>query len=99
MARFERLFGPRNAPEKVCVGPFLRPSPGNEAHKLFSGGPKWGLLGGGQKVYVEKVCVLFPSPKSGLPKTDPKTQKGRHANPDTLAFLARTPLRIFSGYF
>ena len=42
--------------------PLLRSFPGNEAHKLFSGGPKWGVLGGGQKVYVEKVYVLFPSP-------------------------------------
>ena len=43
--------------------PFLRPFPGNEAHKLFSGVLKWGVLGGGQKVYVEKVYVLFRSPK------------------------------------
>ena len=41
--------------------PFLRPFPGNEAHKFFSGGPKWGILGGWQKVYVEKVYVLFLS--------------------------------------
>ena len=44
----------------MCV-PFSRSFPGNEAQKLFSGGPKWGILGGGQKVYVEKVYVLFPS--------------------------------------
>ena len=44
--------------------PFLRPFPGNEAHKLFSGGPKSGVLGGGQKVYVEKVYVLFRSPRN-----------------------------------
>ena len=44
--------------------PFLRPFPGNEAHKLFSGGPNWGVSGGGQKVYVEKVYVLFPSPNT-----------------------------------
>ena len=31
---------------------------------FFSGGSKWGVLGGGQKVYVEKVYVLFPSPYS-----------------------------------
>ena len=30
---------------------------------MFSGGPTWGVLGGGQKVNVEKVYVLFPSPK------------------------------------
>ena len=39
--------------------PLLRSFPGNEAHKRFSGGPKLGVLGGGQKVYVEKVYVLF----------------------------------------
>ena len=38
------------------------PFPGNDALKLSSGGPKWGALGGGQKVYVEKVYVLFRSP-------------------------------------
>ena len=48
-------------PPKMFVGvPFLRSFPGNEAHELFSGGPKWG-----QKVYVEKVYVLFPSPING----------------------------------
>ena len=46
--------------------PFLRPFPGNEAHKLFSGGPKSGVLGGGKKVYVEKVYVLFRSPMEKL---------------------------------
>ena len=40
--------------------PFLLSFPGNEAHKLFFWGPNWGVLGGGQKVYVEKVYVLFP---------------------------------------
>ena len=35
-------------------------------HKLLSGGPKRGVLGGAQKVYVAKVYVLFRSPKKGL---------------------------------
>ena len=48
-------------PKKFMWVPFLHSFPGNEAHKLFSGGPEWGVLGGGQKVYVEKVYVLFPS--------------------------------------
>ena len=40
--------------------PFLRSLPGNEAHEPTSFcGPKWGVLGGGQKVYVDKVYVLF----------------------------------------
>ena len=47
----------------LCVGPFWRSFPGNEAHKLFSGGQNWGVLAGGQKVYVENIYVLFPSPK------------------------------------
>ena len=53
---------PRLPPKKSMWVPFLRSFPGNEAHKLFSGGPKWGVSGGGPKVYVEKVYVLFPSP-------------------------------------
>ena len=49
--------------------PFLRFFPGNEAHKLFwGGGPKWGVLGRGQKVYVEKVYVLFSVPYTHAPK-------------------------------
>ena len=51
--------------KKAYVGPFFRPFPGNEAHELLSGGPKWGVLGGGQKVYVEKVYVLFRSTRRG----------------------------------
>ena len=36
--------------------------PGNEAHYFFWG-PKMGLfLGGGKKIYVDKVYVLFRSP-------------------------------------
>ena len=42
--------------------PFLRPFPGNEAHILFWGAAKWGVLGGGRKVYVEKSMSFFRSP-------------------------------------
>ena len=42
--------------------PFWRSFPGHEARRLLSGGSKWGGLGGGQKVYVEKVYVLFLPP-------------------------------------
>ena len=60
MARLGTPFWPPKSPEKVYVYvPVLRSFPGNEAHKLFSGDPKWGVLGGGQKVYVEKVYVLI----------------------------------------
>ena len=41
--------------------PLLHSFPGNEAHKLFSGGPKSKVLDGDQKVYVEKVYGLFLS--------------------------------------
>ena len=62
MARLGPPFWPPRSPEKVYVYvPLLRSFPGNEAHKLFSGGPKWGVLGGDRKVYVEKVYVLFLS--------------------------------------
>ena len=65
---FGAPFLPQTPPKKFMWVPFLCPFPGNEAHKLFSGGPKWGVLGGGQKVYVEKVYVLFRSPiNRGLP--------------------------------
>ena len=59
MARLRPPFRPKNPPEKVYVGPFLRPFPGNEAHKLFSKGPKWGVLGGGQKVMLKKFMCFF----------------------------------------
>ena len=55
--------------------PFWRPFPGNEAHKLLSRGPKGGVLGGGQKVYVEKVYVLFRSPRD-VRANDPGTSAG-----------------------
>ena len=62
MARLGPRFGPPKSPENVYVYvPLLRSFPGNEAHKLFSGGPKSGVLGEGQKVYVENFYVLFPS--------------------------------------
>ena len=56
---FRTPFLTPKIPAKVYVYvPLLRSFPGNEAHKLFSGGPKSGVLGGGQKAYVEKVYVL-----------------------------------------
>ena len=65
MARLGPRFGPKIPPEKVYVGPFfLRSFPGNEAHKLFLGAQNWVFWGEGQKVYVEKVYVLFgPLPR------------------------------------
>ena len=41
--------------------PFLRSFPGNEAHKLLSGGPKIGGLGrGGGKFMLKKFMCFFP---------------------------------------
>ena len=53
------FLAPKIPPKKFMWAPFLRPFPGNEAHKLFSGGPNWGVLGGGPKVYVEQMYVLL----------------------------------------
>ena len=55
--------------EKVYVGPFLRPFPGSEAHELFSGSPKRGVLGGGQQVDVDRVfmCFFLGGPNGLLP--------------------------------
>ena len=61
MARLQPLVDPKNPPEKVDVGSFFSSFPRNETHTLFSGGPQWVVLGGGQKVYVENVYVLFLS--------------------------------------
>ena len=52
---------PKIPPKKFMWVPFSRSFPGNEANKPFSGGPQLGVSGGGQKVYVEKIYVLFPS--------------------------------------
>ena len=58
---------PQIAPIKFMWVPFLHSFPGNEAHKLFFWGPQdGGFWVGGQKVYVEKVYVLFPSLIPGL---------------------------------
>ena len=46
---WDPLFDPKISPKKFMWVPFLRSFPGNEAHKLFAGGPEWGILGGGAK--------------------------------------------------
>ena len=61
MGRFGAPFlTPKFPPKKFMWVPFLRSFPGNEAHKLFFWGSKRGVLGGGQKVYVENVYVVSP---------------------------------------
>ena len=59
---------PKTPLKKFMWVPLLRPFPGNEAHNLnFSGGAKWGVLGGGQQVYVAKIYALFFSPNGPIP--------------------------------
>ena len=48
----------------VCASLFLRPWKWG-TYKPFSGGPKWGALGGGQEACVETNDVLFLSPTYG----------------------------------
>ena len=51
---------PKIPPEMFCVGPLSAFFfPGDEVHKLCFRDPTWGVLGGGQKVDVEKVNALF----------------------------------------
>ena len=54
MARLGPLFDTQNRPKKVYVGPLFS-FPGNEARKLFSGGRKWGALGGGKKFMLKNL--------------------------------------------
>ena len=61
MASFGTPFlTPQIPPEvSLCGSLFGRSLPGNEAHKLFSGGPIGGGLGEGQKAYAEKFMCFF----------------------------------------
>ena len=57
------FFDPKNHPKKFMWVQFLRSFPGNEAHQLFfSGGPKWGGLGGGPKSLCWKSLCAFSVP-------------------------------------
>ena len=57
MSRLGPRFGPRNPPVKL----FCVPSQEMRHINFLSGGPEWGVLAGGQKIYVERVYVLLPS--------------------------------------
>ena len=52
-------FDPKIRTDKVYEGPLLRSFPANEAHKLFSWGPNWGVLGGGQKFMLKTFLSFF----------------------------------------
>ena len=54
------LFDPKIPSKKFMWVPFCALSQ-ETRHIIFSGGLKSGVSGGGQRVYVEKVYVLFPS--------------------------------------
>ena len=56
---------PKNPSKKFMWVSFLRPFPGNEAHKLFFWGPKMGCFGWVLKKFMLKkfIYVLFRSPK------------------------------------
>ena len=57
---FGTPFRPQNSPEKsLCGSLFCVLSQEMRHINFFSGGPQWGILGGGQKVYVEKsLCAV-----------------------------------------
>ena len=58
MARLGPCFG-KNPPKKFVWVPSLRSFPGNEAHKLFSGGPKWGFGVGAKKLTLKTFMCFF----------------------------------------
>ena len=63
MARLGPPFWPQNPPEKsLCGSFFLRPFQEMRHINFFLGAQNGGVLGGGQKVYVEDVYVLFRPP-------------------------------------
>ena len=68
MVIWDPVFDPKSPPENVYVGPpFCVISQGNEAHKLFSWGPKMGVLGGGQKVDALSLSLIcFPIEIKGV---------------------------------
>ena len=52
-------FWPQKSPQKSSCGSLFCIPSQQTRHIIFSGGPKCGVLGGGQKVYVEKVYHTF----------------------------------------
>ena len=52
------LRDPKITLKKFMWVPFLRPFPGNETHKLFSGGPNRVFWVGGKKFTLKKNIVF-----------------------------------------
>ena len=72
MAGFPVFLTPKIPQQKFMWVPYLRSFPGSEAHTLFLGAHNGGGLGSVQKVYVEKVYVIFrPLTSSGRIKRAP----------------------------
>ena len=60
MARLGPPFDPKIPPKKSLCGSLFGALSQEMRHINFFGGcPKWDVLGGGQRVYVEKFIVLF----------------------------------------
>ena len=62
MALLKPPFWPQKSPKKFMWAPFLRPFPGNEAHKLFFWGPQLGCFGWGPKSLCWKSLCAFSVP-------------------------------------
>ena len=76
-------------PKKVYVAPFLLSQEKMGHINFFSGGEKWGVLGGGHKAYVEKVYVASFGP---LPIEPSELRWAKIANRQSLAFSERGQL-------
>ena len=64
---FGAPFRTPKIPEKVYVYvPLLRSFPGNEAHKLFSGGPKQGFWVAAKKFMLKKFMCFFCPLEEGV---------------------------------
>ena len=89
MARLGPQLWPPKSPRKKFMWVFcLRSFPGNEAHKLFSGGPKSGVLVGGQKVMLKTfMCFLCPLPKPFRERKTGSLRKGSFSLEESLGSL------------
>ena len=93
MARLGPRFRPPKSPEKVYVYvPLLRSFQEMRHINFFLGAQNRGLLCGGQKVYVEKVYVLFLSLKQVSPRGPEKSGK---VSKKFRTDIFETSLRIF----
>ena len=94
MARLGPSFWPQIPPEKVCACPFFASFPRKWGTATFFWGPKRGVLGGGEKVYDEKVDVLSRSPIAVFPRPQ-QAHSPRKPCADTLSSRDPLPLPPF----